>query len=94
MSTVQELQAQLDALRVQHVSDIETAQAALSKLQEDLNNVQADTDNLKQEEAELNQQFGESKDTTASSQQSPYKDIVVQVLHGLVHCDESKCSSS
>ena len=94
MSTVQELQAQLNAMRLQHASEIQAAHATLAKLQQDLDYMQADTDDLEKEEAELYKQFGQSRTADAEPKDNPYKDIVLQALRGLVDCDESKCSSA
>ncbi|KPI88534.1 hypothetical protein ABL78_2346 [Leptomonas seymouri] len=94
MSTVQELQAQLDALRTQHAKEVQAARATLTRLQEDLTNIQVDTDALEKEEAELYNQFVRSKSPAAEPEQNPFKGVIVQSFFSLIDCDEGKCRST
>ncbi|AYU83649.1 hypothetical protein conserved [Leishmania donovani] len=91
MSTVAELQAQLDALRARNAQEVEAAQATLAKLQQDLNYMQEDTEALEREEEELCKQFGKSRGTDTALSASQHTDIIAQGLCALVECDDSKC---
>ncbi|GET93363.1 hypothetical protein, conserved [Leishmania tarentolae] len=91
MSTVAELQAQLDALRARNAQEVELAQATLAKLQQDLNYMQEDTEALEREEAELRKQFGKGQGTDTALLTSQHTDIIAQGIRSLVECDDSKC---
>ncbi|CAG9583819.1 conserved hypothetical protein [Leishmania major strain Friedlin] len=91
MSTVAELQAQLDALRARNAQEVEAAKATLAKLQQDLNYMQEDTEALEREEEALCKQFGKSRGTSTALSASQHTDIIAQGLSALVECDDSKC---
>ncbi|CAJ1038094.1 conserved hypothetical protein [Leishmania braziliensis MHOM/BR/75/M2904] len=91
MSTVAELQAELEALRAKNAQEVEAAQATLAKLQQDLNYMQEDTESLEREEAELCKRFGKDRGTDTASSMNQHTDIIAQGLCGLVDCDDSKC---
>ncbi|CBZ26136.1 conserved hypothetical protein [Leishmania mexicana MHOM/GT/2001/U1103] len=91
MSTVAELQAQLDALRARNAQEVEAAKATLTKLQQDLNYMQEDTEALSREEEALCKQFGKGRSTDTALSTSEHTNIIAQVLSALVECDDSKC---
>ncbi|KAG5488693.1 hypothetical protein JIQ42_00307 [Leishmania sp. Namibia] len=91
MSTVAELQAQLDALRARNAQEVEAAQATLAKLQQELNSMQEDTEALEKEEEELCKQFGKGRGMSTASPTIEHTDIIAEGLRALVDCDDSKC---
>ncbi|KAG5490166.1 hypothetical protein JKF63_00285 [Porcisia hertigi] len=91
MSTVAELQAQLDELRSRNAQEVEVAKATLSKVQEDLNYIQWDTEALEREEEELCKQLSKGRGIDTALLTSKHTDIIAQVIRALIDCDDSKC---
>lgn len=86
MTTVAELQAQLQQLRARNAEEVSAETAKITKLQKDMEYMLEDTEALEKEEKVLKRQFGSEAERGEPSEVSTY---ISNVLKGIIDGDDS-----